>query len=89
LQLLKKYLLKIKLVLLFFVLTQTKVTKEPARTYPFGTGGKSRLTGIFCKSYDLILFPEKELIRQMADSNSFFLAQPVAQNQILFYNENP
>ncbi len=43
---------RINFVLLFFVLTQSKVTKE-----------KSRLTGILCKSYDLILFPEKELIR--------------------------
>jgi hypothetical protein len=41
-------------VLLFFVLTQSKITKE-----------KSRLTGIFCKSYDLIFFPENELTRPL------------------------
>ena len=50
-------------ILLFFVLTQIKVTKE-----------KSRLTGIFCKNYNLLFFPEKELIPKFRDSNSFFLA---------------
>ncbi|MFA4853316.1 MAG: hypothetical protein WC599_12430 [Bacteroidales bacterium] len=45
-------------------MTQRKVTKE-----------KSRLTGIFCKNYDLIFPPEKELIpMKNRDSNSFFLA---------------
>jgi hypothetical protein len=58
--------IKKKFVLLFFVLTQSKVTKE-----------RSRLTDIFCKSYDLIFFPEKELLIPMKNresSNSFFLA---------------